>query len=414
MRTLRRVALLHLTSFALLLLPSFSFAAQGEEGTAPAQTLAKRISEKLRGATAVVLSIQNLSSLPAGDFGRARGDLEMELRKQGLRLGANEPEAAQINLTLAETARGYLWVAEILRGDERDVLMQPFERPKPSAHASSTPLMVLRSQVLLERDEPMLDFAPFSLPGDARPRLLVLEPARVLSFVFDDGRWQPHEAKPLTLAIVRSRDPRGRLLLSHSSLTISLPGLHCTGTAGESLALECAEGDEPWEFRLSESEGFRAGLVRGRNFFDWQTSNVQNYARRTPPFFSVAGIQLSQQPAWIAAGIDGRARLYETDSGAQATAAFDGWGSDLSGVATDCGTGWQVLATRAGDASEPEAVQAFEIVEQQAVAVSAPLELPGPLVSLRPSESGGAAHAVVRNLKTGRYEARTLSLSCGR
>jgi hypothetical protein len=69
------------------------------------------------------------------------------------------------------------------------------------------------------------------------------------------------------------------------------------------------------------------------------------------------------------------------------------------------------LATRAGDAREPDAVRVFAIVNRAAVAMGAPAELPGPVTALWPSNSG--ATAVVKNLATGRYQAYAVTVACG-
>src|SRR5690348_17547001 len=68
---------------------------------------------------------------------------------------------------------------------------------------------------------------------------------------------------------------------------------------------------------------------------------------------------------------------------------------------------WPILVTRDGDWTQPDAIQAFDIVEHQAVPVSAPLDFNGPITALWP-EGENEALAVSRNLKTGLYEAYLL------
>ncbi|MGH8246529.1 MAG: hypothetical protein ACREUU_08855 [Gammaproteobacteria bacterium] len=144
-------------------------------------------------------------------------------------------------------------------------------------------------------------------------------------------------------------------------------------------------------------------FVTGRNFF------VRD---NLPPFFSVAGVEDQGNVYWIFAGLDGRARLY--DKALAPAGTFSGWGSDIAGIETRCGSGRQVLVTRPSDSIEPDSIQAFEIVNQQAVATSPPLELPGPVTALWQAEGKNAAVVVSRSLKTGRYAAFHLSISCGR
>jgi len=90
-----------------------------------------------------------------------------------------------------------------------------------------------------------------------------------------------------------------------------------------------------------------------------------------------------------------------------------GWGSQIVGLQTGCGSGWQVLASQAGDLNIPDAVQAYEIVNRKPVPVSSPIEFAGPITELWPLADGSRAIAIARNLQTGTYEAYRLSVSCG-
>ena len=94
--------------------------------------------------------------------------------------------------------------------------------------------------------------------------------------------------------------------------------------------------------------------------------------------------------------------------------AFNGWGSDLAGISSDCGSGWQVLATRAADSSLPDSLAAYEIVNREAVQAAAPLEFAGPVTAMWSAGDGRSATVIVHNLKTGSYEAFSVSAVCGR
>jgi hypothetical protein len=82
-------------------------------------------------------------------------------------------------------------------------------------------------------------------------------------------------------------------------------------------------------------------------------------------------------------------------------------------IRTMCGAGDQILASGAGDYSQPDTVQAFEEQSGTFVAVSEELNFPGP-VSLHNAPNILNPTAVVRNLHTGNYEAYRLSISCER
>jgi len=60
---------------------------------------------------------------------------------------------------------------------------------------------------------------------------------------------------------------------------------------------------------------------------------------------------------------DGRTQIF--DAGLDPVGAVTSWGSDIAGTGSELpGGGSQVLATRPGDAGEPDAIQAFAIVNR--------------------------------------------------
>ena len=236
--------------------------------------------------------------------------------------------------------------------------------------------------------------------------------------VLEDGRWQAKQSAALGVAGTWPRDLRGRLRMSGTSFEIFLPGVLCQGTAAETLSAQCSTNQQPWEFDLGDGGKLQATLAAGKNFFDSKIGTAGGRVFGLRPFFSVAAIKVNREWIWALSGVDGRTWLYDPQKEGEAVASIDGWGSDIAALKTDCGSSWQILATRAGDGTERDAVQAFEIPEtqpqKQPVAVSPPLEFSGPVTALWQATPNGTAGAVIRNLQTGRYEAHTLSLSCSR
>ena len=90
-----------------------------------------------------------------------------------------------------------------------------------------------------------------------------------------------------------------------------------------------------------------------------------------------------------------------------------GWGSQIVGLQTGCGAGWQVLASQERDLNEPDTVQAYEIINRKPVPASTPIEFAGPITELWPLANGSEAIAISRNLQTAAYEAFRLSVYCG-
>lgn len=329
---------------------------------------------------AISLEVRNASSLAPAEVTRVRQALVRELPS-----GAAPGQSAAVTVTLSENVQGYVWIAELLRGEKREVIILSVARaPAPRVE----PPLSLERQFLAEEAEPILDAAVL---GDT---LLVLEPARLWLYGRASRGWERAQSLEIPQAKVWPRDVRGRLQEQAASFRAWLPGLLCTGTLQPSPALQCAESAAPWPVEPGGSV-----LASGRNYF---------LADGLPPFFSSA----RAGDALLIAGADGGIRVYAGQT--QAPGAISGWGSDLAAVETRCGGGRQVLATHGGESGEADSVQAFEITDGQPAAASAPVEFSGPVTALWTAPGNDGAVAVVRDLKKGTYAAYRLSISCSR
>lgn len=342
----------------------------------PIREMARKIATALNPREAVALSLHSASSLTPAEAAAVRRELESQLRAGGFALAPEAPVAVAV--TLSENRQGGVWIAEIRHGDRRDVVMVAPVRPPD--RTLRTPMGIDR-QLVLEQADPILDAAVLD------SALIVLEPAEVVFYHRQDARWERRQAFALPQR-VWPRDLRGRLKVDGDALQAFLPGLLCTGTVQPELALQCGDSDAPWPAG--------APLAKGRNYFE---------AEKLPPFYSAAHVG----EVALLAGLDGRVRLF--DGALQPLGSFAGWGSELVAVETGCGNGHQVLSTHPGDASETDAVQAFEIAGRQPVAVSPPLEFTGPVTALSPAGPGSAL-AISRDLETGQYAAFRISLTC--
>ena len=133
--------------------------------------------------------------------------------------------------------------------------------------------------------------------------------------------------------------------------------------------------------------------VNGRNV-------LESEGVRTAAFYNEAG-------GWFASS-DGK---IENRAG-EAVAGTAGWGSDLAALESSCGPQRYVIAASAGDSSDRDQVQAFSIADDQPAVASAPLPLAGAVTALWPAERPGHVTLVIRNAKTGNYEASRLALAC--
>jgi hypothetical protein len=107
------------------------------------------------------------------------------------------------------------------------------------------------------------------------------------------------------------------------------------------------------------------------------------------------------------AHVDRRTRLW--GEGSQPRAVIEDWGSDIAPIRS-CSANPTVLATAAGN--HEDVLEAFEIVENELTSVSDPVRLPGPVTALWPAEIAGEVSVVVRNQKTGMYEASRVAIAC--
>ncbi|MFN7997350.1 MAG: hypothetical protein U0Q18_27285 [Bryobacteraceae bacterium] len=331
----------------------------------------------------VVLNVRNLSSLPAADAADIRHAFESELHGGG-------SSTVEVRLTISENLTEYLLVAELRRGEQREVLLTSWPR------SATAPAQVRRNGSgfrvdtipLWEQEDPILDVAQSK---DAR---LVLDARRVLLV-----RGGEQQAASIPAINTWPKDMRGRLSFNESGFKAWLPGVVCAGDTQPQLTLDCHESQDSWPV----APGASASLAPGRNIFEGRLEITSWGTKNMPPFYSAA----NAGDTWILAGGDGWAHLYGT--GWQARPSIDRWGSDVAGISTPCGA--RVLATRATGEAEADAVQAYEVIEGTASTVGSPIEFHGPITALW--SSGGTAVAVSHDLRTGRYAAFSLAPICG-
>ena len=153
-----------------------------------------------------------------------------------------------------------------------------------------------------------------------------------------------------------------------------------------------------------------ANFASGRNYFDGRVVTQTGAARSAPPFFSAAAVEDRVSTDWLLALADGHAELF--DANFNALAPMPSWGSDLAGIDGRCGAATQVLATRAGGANEPDAIQSWAVADRAAGPLTAPILFPGPVTALW-TAGPDSALVVARNLASGKYEAYVVTLACG-
>jgi len=434
-----------------------------------AGALAAKILEHMTSGKTLALTVRNISSLGDDDVLKVRRALRTQLRSQKARLTTSKQAKVDVQVTLSENTEGYLWIAEIrdhsslsALGEDAatPVVMVWVTRASPGERCPTSEPLSIRKIRIFQQSDPMLDIALLDNPtvGAAKSPAPAGAAARILVLGLDgvslyeqaetpdtDGKsvrqWRPKQSAPLTRLRPWPRDARGRIMVRPDSLFDAyLPGTKCTGALEPVLTLECHESDEPWPLVGGEREGNSANSGAGvgpagyfsadRNFFDGRVKLDDDGEMKMPPFLAAVIMPLNAAthaelptlpgrvppgatgvPGWVLSGLDGRAQLL--NSNAKPVADIGGWGSQIVGLQSGCGAGWQVLASQARDLNEADAVQAYEIVNRKPVPVSTPIEFAGPIIELWPLADGSEAIAISRNLQTEAYEAFRLSVSCG-
>jgi hypothetical protein len=416
-----RASRLSLVFLLGLLVPSS--AAFAADWSASEQQLAKKI-VAVTGLGAASLTVENRSSLGRRDSDIVQNGLRSALEQMGLHLLKSGQAATPVTVTLSENETSYVWVAQIQQAAaDPAVVMVSVPRTAGSGAAYESMPIMLRKIPLWAQEGRILDVA--ILEESATPsRIAVLSGEDVSTYRFQNGRWQTEQ----TLAINHPKpwplDSRGRLAQEPDrTLTAFLPGVVCRITAtSASSNINCQAGDDPWPIvplgmtstgsdttataAIPMLVGFFAPT---RNYFTGVLSPAIGKFNAVPKFYTAAFVPRDKYTLWMFASADGTVRF--TDGINEQTSSLT-WGSDIATVRTTCGAGWQVLATNAGDPVQ-DSVRAYEFPDRDPVAVSAAVDLPGPVTALWTETHGDTAIAIARNRDSGSYEVFRLSLSCG-
>ncbi|HLY59966.1 MAG TPA: hypothetical protein VKV95_04300 [Terriglobia bacterium] len=418
MRLSRRLSLLAAASLsgAVILLATTLFAADNWNDAA--SEFAAKILARAPAKRAIALSIRNISSLGDDDVSQIRRQLRSQMRSHGAQLNGSKQAGTEIHVTLSENSGGYIWVADIRNGSSHDVAMINVARPALAGfHPVPEPLSI-RKTLLYSQTEPMLAGVFFVHPAQtpSKTYLLVLGVDSVSLYEEVDQAaksnlaWTLKQSSPIRRSRPVTRDFRGRLEMGHDySFNVYLPGETCSGVIDPALKLDCRDSDTPWPYGVSIANYIAANFNPDRNFFDGRIQFSDGRAFAAPPFYSVALLPLKSGDIWLLAGIDGRIQLL--NSNMVPTGSFEGWGSNIAVIQSNCQEIMQALATLPGDYSTSDAVQAINLVDGKGVPASAALDFGGPVTELW-SEPFSAL-AISHNLKTSTYELSRLSVTCG-
>lgn len=420
---MRRLGLI--AAMMALLVPTGAAAPAGAWDQ-PAAALAARIADIL-GPGQARLSIRNLSSIPSDAIPAIRLLLEQDLKQHGVTVSGAD-SASAVRVTLSETTRQRLWVAEVAQGNDSQVAM--VELPPPAEQpALEQNRIELHKAVLLTQEE----LAP--MPGSAAPlvavledgqRLLVLSADEAMVFTsMGNNTWNQEAALHLDLKRALARDPRGVLIPAsggEEDFTAIAGGNRCDAVFTppadpgahdrDAWTISCRESDDPWPLTRNGAAASPAALKgffnASRNYFTGVVA--PSLGVDLPPFFSAAIVpRPGSGTGMLIAGIDGTVQLVE-NGGLHAIAGTRDWGSDLAILQSGCGSGTQVIVSGSGQAAN-DSLRAYALPAFEAIVASEPLEFTGTILALSTAADGKSVLAIVRN-GANQYEVDRVSALC--
>jgi hypothetical protein len=378
-------------------------ASAADDLNAAATALARKTAAFAGRGEAVAVAYKNMSDLSPAEWSAVRTKFESALRDAGARAADSSAGigGAEVRLTVSETPTQYLLVEEARRGEDKQVWIASWNRTagepvKPSGVSIELKEVWRQTDQILD-----IGFLPVGM--------LVLSPAKLTLYIRAGESWTPQTSAAIANAKPWPRDMRGRLRTTGATFQAFLPGMVCNGNTAPALSVDCRASEAPWVLESGSRGLLLATFAASRDYFDGRVVTQSGGRKTVAPFYSAASVESQGRTLWVMAQTDGRTQI--ADASLEPVAVIGPWGSDIVGIEAPCGGASQVLATRAGDSSDPDALQSFTIADRAATPVTAAAMLPGPVTALWPS-GASAALTVVRDLGSGDFIAYVASVSC--
>jgi hypothetical protein len=405
MKAMKLIAKIVLRLSALMTLTAFAASSSGP-WEQPCAALAEQIGG-IVGPGQAQLTIRNLSTISPEEIPAIHKLLEEDLRARGV-VSSGVESANSIRVTLSESARERLWVAEVMEGNQTQVTMVKLNLDSPHQRQAIGGMLLRREVIFTMRDQPL---AVLLVQGE----LVALDSEEIAIFDRASDGWR--EIKRVRIGQERPlpRDPRGILIADAGGTGFHawLAGVQCAGSSASSdWALSCHASDDPWPiFQVDNAVGLppiSAFYNAARNYFTGVVT--PNLGVDPPPFYSATVIP---RPAGVAAmlvnGIDGKVLLADND-GLKSISGTRDWGSDFAVIHSGCGAGTEVIASGSGEAAT-DSLRVYELPALEAVPASAPITMDGTVTALWTAPDGKSAFAVVRAGPI-QYEVNRVSALC--
>jgi hypothetical protein len=390
----------------------------------PASELADQIAAIL-GPGQAHLTIRNLSSISNDEIPVIRRLLVQDLKTHGVVMAGAE-SANTIRVTLSESARDRLWVAEIDEGNQTQVAMVDLG-PIAAQTAATQERMELHKEIYLNaaalvNGSTAVSDEPVTALVEAGTRLFVLYKDNVMIFARNADHGRTVEASlALDLKRPMPRDARGILIAAAdgNGFTAFTPGTECSGafsppadTAApqNGWTINCRASDEPWPVAVDASwtPQLKAFYNSARDYFTGVVS--PSVGVDLPPFYGAAPLPRSAgSAALLIDGVDGKVTMAENGALKVVTGTRD-WGSDFAVLHSGCGAGVQVIASSSGEVAN-DSLRAYELPALEAAPASAPLAIDGTVTALWTAPDGKSVLTVVRNAAN-QYEVDRVTALC--
>jgi len=287
-------------------------------------TLAGKIAVASGGPGKIAFDFKNISSLNVADSKTIRQALKDDLAQRRMRFVPMASAETQVTVTLSEGTEGFIWVAEVCHGDERQVAIVVVPKSGEGSGDRTRETLSLDRRLLWEQPTKILDFALFNSSGGPSTMLAILEPDRIVFYRTVESQWQLWRAIDIPHSGPWPRDVRGSLDISANK--VLLPGLQCSGDFENPDHIECVPQMKPIEKPsnvVPGHEGSEVAAIPGKcgsgtvilasGTGDWtQPDSIQGYVSDDSEGQAIAsgdpvgydGPVVSLQPA----GKDGAAR----------------------------------------------------------------------------------------------------------
>jgi hypothetical protein len=391
----------------------------------PATELSDQIAAIL-GPGQAHLTVRNLSTISSDEIPTIRRLLTQDLKAHGV-VGAGAESANSIRVTLSESAKERILIAEVGEGNQMQVAIVDLG-PIATQTPTTQERMELHKEIFLSMATlangpgALSDHAVIAL-AEIGARLFVLREDSVTIFARNAGAgWTVDASVSLDLKRPMPRDPRGILIAAADGegFMAFTPGTECSGAISPSAetaaqphngwTVDCRASDEPWPISVDTS-----GASQLKTFYnsarDYFTGVVSpGIGVDLPPFYAAALLpRATGNVAMLIGGIDARVQWAENGALKTVSGTRD-WGSDFAVLHSGCGAGLQVIASSSGEAAN-DSLRTYELPALDAAPASAPLAMDGTVTALWTAPDGKSVLAVVRNAAN-QYEVDRVTALC--